>query len=1306
MTKHISIRLAWHDDGWNGHICQHPERNVYCVGCKSYPGEVIRERRDLNWEKSVAGKPFNELERIPPCVYSANAFSGSECFAEDTPPDFYDGGADPVQWQLPASTACTWPYEAMYLRDGVKKGNTFDYEARFNFSCEHFDELEEGASLAFYYAHYSNPFSSEEHQRHVLVGVSLIGKIAPPVFYSNCTQEVKEKFHNGFVWQRGITSQWPEQGVRLPYHKYKDELDEARRFVVFPEQTHACKYGSRQLSDDDAIGLLEQLLNSLYVLKNEIKDKSDDWEARIDWVNQLLGRLWHSRGAYPGIPAVLEYLGLSQGISFYRKAALASESDAYNSVCDFISGKTNSLCDWIPSKDELKNIRRKIVVSLEGSEIRKKLLLEIMPRIALSSAQISRLISDQRSEWGVLASEQELVENPYLLAEQYKGDDDSDSIRWSLVDRGMVPAMEIEACRLVDLDAPERLRALLLETLRASTPHVFIKAENILDQVNVRLERLPEWKRIVFKRGFLEADKEFYKFAIHYREEQGELLLYDLDIFEDERLVDDTLTQLLKRPTVKLSRIRTKRNWQDALLVRESLLYTNEEIRPEYEKAISLQADACIEVFDKPFAVLAGSAGTGKSTVATAFLKGVQAVSGIGVSICILAPTGKAADRLRKELKKQGIEGVDVETIHALLTRHGWLSKNMNLKRAGGQKVTGYQCLVIDECSMIDNTLFASFCRAMDWNSVSRLMLVGDPAQLPPIGVGRVYADIISHVREAYPDQLVELSINLRQMHNRVEGKGTSILDVAELFRNSVAKVETESGSMKADKLDRDELLIRIQDGGEIGDDLSVIYWSEEQDLANTLIEKVHADFCLGEESAQKTWSRVLQDDIVKFQVLSPVRGEMYGTEALNLSCQKFKAGSWAQRGSVDGFHLFDKVIQVRNRTKSDPIYAWNHKDRSNDKVQIFNGEIGTIKPKPKQAKYLKWNKYSFSEFAGYFVEKDHLAIDYSKSGKNSLESNTELAYAISVHKSQGSEFEHVYFVIPKANNNRRMMELIYTGITRASMRCTLLIQDNVSSLIGHARPEKSALACINSSLFELNQVPDELLTLADWYESGKVHKSIMGLMLRSKSEVIVADLLFQNGLEPFYEKPLTGKDGSQYLPDFTIQYQGQIYYWEHLGLLDDPDYMAKWQRKERWYQENGYSDQLIVSRDVNGSIDSSEIDKLIKERIFGLVLSEITKSWDEISELTELDCIQNFVQEARSKGLQSPVWGYEIVIGDQVQGEVEFAWPESKVAITTDDDLEESLDLLEENDWSLFSIDQFSPKKLIKVLSALISKD
>ena len=79
MPTHITARLAWHNDGWNGAICKAPEKNTYCVGCRSFPGDVIARERDLKTEKRLAGRSGAKLEGyVPPCSYSYNAFGRNE----------------------------------------------------------------------------------------------------------------------------------------------------------------------------------------------------------------------------------------------------------------------------------------------------------------------------------------------------------------------------------------------------------------------------------------------------------------------------------------------------------------------------------------------------------------------------------------------------------------------------------------------------------------------------------------------------------------------------------------------------------------------------------------------------------------------------------------------------------------------------------------------------------------------------------------------------------------------------------------------------------------------------------------------------------------------------------------------------------------------------------------------------------------------------------------------------------------------------------------------------------------------------
>lgn len=91
MSVHISLRLAWHNDGCNGHVCKNPKANTHCVGQHSYPDNLIKESRNLEWEsqENVAGCYCSKIEGITPCSYSINAFGTRAVKGESNPPDFF-----------------------------------------------------------------------------------------------------------------------------------------------------------------------------------------------------------------------------------------------------------------------------------------------------------------------------------------------------------------------------------------------------------------------------------------------------------------------------------------------------------------------------------------------------------------------------------------------------------------------------------------------------------------------------------------------------------------------------------------------------------------------------------------------------------------------------------------------------------------------------------------------------------------------------------------------------------------------------------------------------------------------------------------------------------------------------------------------------------------------------------------------------------------------------------------------------------------------------------------------------------------
>lgn len=302
----------------------------------------------------------------------------------------------------------------------------------------------------------------------------------------------------------------------------------------------------------------------------------------------------------------------------------------------------------------------------------------------------------------------------------------------------------------------------------------------------------------------------------------------------------------------------------------------------------------------------------------------------------------------------------------------------------------------------------------------------------------------------------------------------------------------------------------------------------------------------------------------------------------------------------MDGIGLFDKVIQVRNRPRSNPIWAYRPATRTSEQIEIYNGYLGFTKPHGFDTGKLSWSGFRPKRFQVVFSNEPGYHVGYgTKLGKapngkwmpaESVAENLELGYAISVHKAQGSEFERVYFVVPKRKRALLSRELFYTGLTRASRHCTLLVEEDISPLLSMRRLEQSHLLRVNASLFRFDPVPDELRVLGDWYEEGKIHATLANYTVRSKSEVILANMLFERDIPFRYEAPLFARDGTFYLPDFTITWNGEDWYWEHLGRLDLKKYRNHWDTKKLWYEKNFPGRLLMTEESGHLSTDANAI--------------------------------------------------------------------------------------------------------------------
>ena len=452
------------------------------------------------------------------------------------------------------------------------------------------------------------------------------------------------------------------------------------------------------------------------------------------------------------------------------------------------------------------------------------------------------------------------------------------------------------------------------------------------------------------------------------------------------------------------------------------------------------------------------------------------------------------------------------------------------------------------------------------------------------------------------PDAIGELKINMRQIINRLTGKGTGIIDLASIFMRNEPLAEIN----EEDEIIEDEMLTKVVEGGDVSGDLRILYWNTPEDLEKVLLDTIVKDLetdsgkQLDPNKPYELWNSVFKKDGVDYpealQIISPYRGELFGTENINKIIQRHKGG-WLldKKGQLGGITYFDKVIQIVNRPKSNPIRAYCCTTKKNEKIEVFNGEIGLVRVHGFDLDKWKWNNFRLEKFQVVFSRKPNYWVDYDN--ETAVNENLELAYAISVHKSQGSEFQRVYFVLPKHKQALLSRELFYTGITRAQGHCTLLVQEDIAPLLSLRRPESSILNKINSSLFSFKPSPPELFTMHEWYEEGKIHRTLTNLMVRSKSEVIIANMLADRNIPFIYEMPLYAPDGTLYLPDFTLIIHGEQWYWEHLGMLSKPSYRAHWEKKKAWYEKHGFIQNLITTSEEEG-FDSQRVLQIINEKL------------------------------------------------------------------------------------------------------------
>ena len=229
---------------------------------------------------------------------------------------------------------------------------------------------------------------------------------------------------------------------------------------------------------------------------------------------------------------------------------------------------------------------------------------------------------------------------------------------------------------------------------------------------------------------------------------------------------------------------------------------------------------------------------------------------------------------------------------------------------------------------------------------------------------------------------------------------------------------------------------------------------------------------------------------------------------------------------------------------------------------------------------------------------------DFREEGEAAL----ELAYALTVHKAQGSQFKLVILVLPEGHPILSR-ELIYTALTRHQDRVVVMHQGQRTVLKDFAAPQRSETARRRTNLLQACRMLEfPQMKGSVFLQEGLIHRTSKGLAVRSKSELIIAEALSNAGIEFEYEKPLS-LGGSIRYPDFTIddEISGRIIFWEHLGMLEREDYRRSWEKKLAWYRSQGVlpADEgdgpngmlVTTSESSSAGFDSSAVQTVIRKQ-------------------------------------------------------------------------------------------------------------
>ncbi|MBA3025686.1 MAG: AAA family ATPase [Sulfurimonas sp.] len=389
---------------------------------------------------------------------------------------------------------------------------------------------------------------------------------------------------------------------------------------------------------------------------------------------------------------------------------------------------------------------------------------------------------------------------------------------------------------------------------------------------------------------------------------------------------------------------------------------------------------------------LVGYAGTGKSTTSKTILNLLNTKYD-NKEIMTCALSGIASQRIADTT------GYESATIQSLLVRYEDADK------------FPFSVVLIDEASMINSSLFARLMAKISKEAI--VIIVGDDAQLPPIGAGNVLSDVLT----------LELGaiVKLTKIYRQSEEQAIT------LIANEIRKGEVPDYRQKYEDFEFIDVSINNYYGAKNSMSQTELHDLREENSNAIIAEIIHKVVESIEKARYRLKNKEIKEYLNYFQVITPMKGGVLGTTNLNQVLQEYfnpNPSKCVKRGFQE-FRLMDKVVHTKNENMTSWTAEGFKLGEESAQRRIFNGMSGLL---------FKIDEEEEQVFVFYPNEDVVVVYEYEE-----LKSFLMLSYALTIHKVQGMEYDIVVMPMTFSHYIMHNTKLIYTAITRAKHKCIMI---------------------------------------------------------------------------------------------------------------------------------------------------------------------------------------------------------------------------------------------------------------------------